>query len=73
MHSFTTDFTIDTTAVDRDGHSIWKLTDETKKFVRNKSFKEIIALTSSSQAEEAWNAIFEILSNSKNPKQSLFS
>ena len=73
MHSFTADFTIDTTAIDRDGNNIWKLTDETKKFVRNKSFKEIITLTSSSQAEEAWNAIFEILSNSKNPKQSLFS
>lgn len=73
MHSFVPDFTIDTTAIDRDGNSIWKLTDKTKKFVNGKSFKELIALTSSAQAEEAWTAIFEIISNPKNPKVELFS
>ena len=73
MHSTTPDFTIDTTAIDKDGNNIWKLSNKTKQFVKGKSFKELIALTSSSQAEKAWIAIFEILSNPKNPKQELLS
>ena len=62
MHSFKPDFRIDPTAVDRDGHKIYNLTLETQKFIKGKSFKEIIALTSSVDAEKAWIAIFEILS-----------
>jgi hypothetical protein len=30
MHSTTADFTIDTTAIDKDGNNIWKLSNKTK-------------------------------------------
>lgn len=73
MHSFAPDFKIDVTAINSEGQPIWKLSKDTKEFVRGKSFKEIIALTSSTQAEEAWIAIFEIMGNTKNPRPELFS
>ena len=75
MNSLVSDREIDSknsTAINGEKQFIWKLSPDVRNFVNGRTVKDLIALTSSSQSKMAWISLFEILSNSNNPRLEIF-